>query len=110
MNKKNRPELIDTEKQEPYATFYDRKSALVPPKVVSDIKNSPHPSENALPFEKINDLLNPGYLPVENGYCHFDMCVMSNRTYTAPELQRKGIFKNIPPLPVEIVDFHNIIT
>jgi phloretin hydrolase len=70
MNKKNRPELIDTEKQEPYANFYDRTSALVPSKVISDIKNSPHPGENALPFEKINDLLNPGYLSVENGYCH----------------------------------------
>jgi len=57
MFKKNKPHLNDTEKQEPYAKYYDRESAKVPTEVVNDIERSPYPSEKALLFENINDLL-----------------------------------------------------
>ncbi len=67
---KTKVELNDAEKQEPYAEYYTRKPARIPPKVFDDIKKSPYPVEDALLFENINDLLNPGYLSVENGYCH----------------------------------------
>lgn len=70
MNKQNKPELNDIERQEPYVEYYNRKPANVPPKVISDIQSSPCPGENSLLFEKINDLLNPGYLSLENGFCH----------------------------------------
>jgi len=69
MSKQKKAELNETEKNEPYAKYYNRKKAKIPSKVIADIQNSPYHSEDALLFEKINDLLNPGYLPVENGYC-----------------------------------------
>ena len=70
MNGQGTPELNDAEKQEPYAKYYQHNSAGVPPGVISAMKAGLHPSKDALRFERINDLLNPGYLPVENGYCH----------------------------------------
>ena len=70
MKKQNRPELNDAEKKESYAKYYNRKSAKIPARVIRDIQNGPYPKEDALLFEKINDLLNPGYLSVENGYCN----------------------------------------
>ena len=69
MYEKIKPHLNDAEKQEPYAQYYDRELSEVPQEVISDIRKSPYPIENALPFENINDLLNPGYLSLENGYC-----------------------------------------
>lgn len=70
MMKQSRPELNINEKKEPYSGFYNRKSAEIPSKIIHDIQNSPYPEENALPFNNINDLLNPGYLSLENGYCN----------------------------------------
>jgi hypothetical protein len=67
--KQNRSELNDTEKKEPYAGYYNRKPAEIPSTVIRDIQNGPYPEEFALSFKKINDLLIPGYLPLENGYC-----------------------------------------
>lgn len=66
--KYSRPELNDADKREPYAGYFHREPAAIPSSVISDIQNSPYPREFALPFEKINDLLNPGYLSMENGY------------------------------------------
>ncbi len=62
-------ELSKAEKQEPYIEYYYRKSAGIPSHVIRSIQNSPYPEENALPFEKLNDLLKPGYSFLENGYC-----------------------------------------
>ena len=68
-SKRMKIELSDTEKKEPYANYYYRKNAMIPPDIINDIQNSPYPFENALQYEKINDLLNPGYLSLENGFC-----------------------------------------
>ena len=70
MNKQNRPELNDFERDQPYVEYYNRKPASVPQQVINDIQNGPYPSEKSLSFEHINDLLNPGYLSLENGFCH----------------------------------------
>jgi hypothetical protein len=70
MDRQSRPKLSDAEKQEPYATYYHRESAKVSSSVTADIERSPYPSKDALPFERINDLLTPGYLPIENGYAY----------------------------------------
>jgi hypothetical protein len=70
MEKLITPKLNGSEKQEPYVKWHDRIPAKVPPEVINNIKKSPYPNAKALPFEKINDLLHPGYLPLENGYCH----------------------------------------
>ena len=69
MKQSKKPELSEVEKQEPYAIYYERASAEIPPIVISEIESSPKSSDDALPFERLNDLLNPGYLAIENGYC-----------------------------------------
>jgi hypothetical protein len=65
----NRLELIETEKQLPYAAYYYRESVAIPSSVLSEIEDNTHHHQQALRFENVNDLLNPGYLPLENGYC-----------------------------------------
>jgi len=64
-----RLELTGAEKQLPYATYYDREPADIPASVLSAIQNGTYSYRQALLFENINDLLNPGYLPLEDGYC-----------------------------------------
>jgi len=61
--------LTETEKQQPYAEFYNRPSATIPESVLSEIKNRSYQRDDALLIENINDLLLPGYLPMETGYC-----------------------------------------
>lgn len=70
MNTQILRQLHDDEKQEPYAEYYYRISAAVPPNVIQAIKKSPFPSEEALLFDEKNALLDTGYLSLENGYCH----------------------------------------
>jgi hypothetical protein len=69
MKNQHRPNLTEREIQEPYAEFYNRGQAKIPSMVIDDILNSPYPEKEALLFENINELLNPGYLPLETGYC-----------------------------------------
>lgn len=68
--KKNRPELDKAEKKESYSDYYKMKPAEIPSDVLRDIHIGPYPEELALPFNQINDLLEPGYLTMETGYCH----------------------------------------
>jgi phloretin hydrolase len=65
----SRIELTPFEKQIPYADYYDRRSAPIPESVLESIKQKTYSPKQALAFEDINDLLFPGYLPMENGYC-----------------------------------------
>ena len=70
MFKKQHPSgLTAEEKQKPYAEFFYRNPEKIPETVIAEIQKSPYPHEHALLFEKMNDLLNPGYLPIENGFC-----------------------------------------
>ena len=69
MQQSEKPELNEVEKQEPYARYYERASAVIPLAVLSEIESSPKSSDDALTFARINNLLNPGYLAIENGYC-----------------------------------------
>lgn len=61
--------LTGSEKQNPYVDYYYRESATIPDMVLENIQRKTYTNRQALPFEKINDLLSPGYLPMENGYC-----------------------------------------
>jgi len=65
----SRLELTESEKQTPYADYYYRASAAIPEAVLENIQHKTYTHQQALPFENINDLLLPGYLPMENGYC-----------------------------------------
>ncbi|MBI5552810.1 MAG: hydrolase [Desulfobacterales bacterium] len=56
------------EKKMPEARYYDPTFAPFPEEVAAGLSNGPVESGKALKFEDLNDLLEPGYLAVENGY------------------------------------------
>ncbi|HOX16732.1 MAG TPA: hypothetical protein PLP18_11470, partial [Smithellaceae bacterium] len=58
-------ELTESERQKPYANYYFKESATIPDIVLENIHNKAYTYQQALPFENINDLLLPGYLPME---------------------------------------------
>ena len=53
----------------PYAKYYHRPVAPPNPKLMGILSQGPMDPSKALPFERINDLLDPGYQEVETGYC-----------------------------------------
>ena len=61
--------LTEAERKMPYADFYDRPSATLPKAVLDRINNNTYQPKDALRFENLNDLLLPGYLPMETGFC-----------------------------------------
>lgn len=61
--------LTDEEKEMPEAKYYYTDFAPLPDDVETSLSQGPIDSNDALKFEDINDLLGPGYLDVENGYC-----------------------------------------
>ncbi len=60
--------LTEEEKKLPYADIYDMVTPDPDPAIYDEIKEPLDPSK-ALPIERINDLLNPGYLEAERGWC-----------------------------------------
>jgi hypothetical protein len=61
--------LTAREKAMPEAGYFDPTYASLPEDVSAALSAGPIPSCKALKFEEINELLEPGYLEVENGYC-----------------------------------------
>lgn len=61
--------LTIRERNMPEAKYYDPNFAPLPQEVVDGLSNGPISTDQALKFEAMNDLLDPGYLAVENGYC-----------------------------------------
>lgn len=61
-------ELTTAEKQEPYADLLYLESASIDKQVLRETENGPGNPNSAMQFNCINDLLAPGYLPMENGY------------------------------------------
>ncbi len=52
-----------------YSKYYNRPVAPPNPKLMGILSQGPMDPEKALPFERLNDLLDPGYHEVETGYC-----------------------------------------
>lgn len=65
-------ELTPEEKAMPEAKYYSTDFAPVPDEVMDGIAMGSLPEEKILPFKKINNMLKPGYLEVENGYSLLD--------------------------------------
>jgi phloretin hydrolase len=63
------PDLAEEEKAKPYARFYYREPAPIPDDVQRDIDSGHIDPRNALAIADVNELLNPGYLARETGYC-----------------------------------------
>jgi phloretin hydrolase len=61
-------ELNAQEKAKPYAKYYYQTPAAPDPKLLAVMENPMDPAK-ALPFENLNDLLDPGYHEVESGWC-----------------------------------------
>ena len=63
--------LNEQEKALAYAEFYEMETPAPDPAVYEEVKESLNPTK-ALPIERINDLLDPGYLEAERGWCVLD--------------------------------------
>lgn len=89
-----RPDLTEEEKAKPYASYFERAPAQVPAEIVQAIQAGSMDPKKALPFEMINDLLNPDYHAVETGYCHMP----DNSAYVA-------VLTKMPGLTGEMIDW-----
>lgn len=56
--------------EESYKSYIHRPYVDLPEQVIKSLSGSPVAEKDILPFGKINELLAPGYLPVEIGYCN----------------------------------------
>lgn len=63
MNDGKNGELTPEEKSKPYSKYFYRQPASPAPKSVT-LMDKPIDPSKALPIERINDLLNPGYFSV----------------------------------------------
>ena len=85
-------DLTAEEKAKPYAKYFYATPAPPPPERLAAMERPVDPA-NALPIENINDLLNPGYLEVESGWC-----ILPNGA---------GYVANRTPMPGVTVDMVN---
>jgi len=60
--------LTVEQKAKPYAKYFYQEPAPCDPKQLAKMDNAIDPSQ-ALPIDRMNDLLNPGYLECETGWC-----------------------------------------
>jgi hypothetical protein len=63
------PPLRPDEKALPYSKYYYRPVAPPNQRLLDTLDHGPMDPAGALPIERINDLLDPGYHEVETGYC-----------------------------------------
>jgi len=61
--------LTEEEKTKPYANYFYKEPAAVPEEILRQIDSGAINSADALRFENKNDLLKPGYLARETGWC-----------------------------------------
>jgi len=62
-------ELTAREKERPYSKYFYQPMAPVPKEILDFLEHGPIDAALATPIEQRNDLLKPGYLPAEMGYC-----------------------------------------
>lgn len=65
----NKQYLSAAEKKKPYAKYFYMPMAPVDPAMADSVGKGPIDPSRALSFEHLNDLLKPGYLASEIGYC-----------------------------------------
>ena len=63
-------DLTPEEKAKPYSKYFYQEPAPPAPELARLLQDpKPIDPSDALPIERLNDLLNPGYLKVETGFC-----------------------------------------
>ncbi len=92
MSDVKKADLSPEEKKKPYSKYFYRQPTPPAPERVSAMNRPIDPSK-ALPIERINDLLNPGYFEVESGWC-----VLPNGA---------GYIANLTPMPGVTVEMVN---
>lgn len=92
--KRHQADLTEKEKTRPYAKYFYKELAPVPDETVRAIEAGPMNPRDALPFERLNDLLNPGYHAVETGYCRMP----DNTCYVA-------VLTRMPGVTAEMIDW-----
>jgi len=68
MSDVTKQDLTPEEKVKPYSKYFYRQPAPPSPEKLA-VMDKPMDPSKALPIERINDLLNPGYFEVEAGWC-----------------------------------------
>lgn len=86
MSELKRGDLTPEEKAKPYSKYFYRRPAPPAPERLAAMEKPMDPSK-ALPIERINDLLNPGYLEVETGWC----ILPNGAGYVANHLPMPGV-------------------
>jgi hypothetical protein len=69
INDMPRRELTAEEKALPYSKYYFKDMAKIPQEDLDIVNRGPIDPSLALPISQRNKLMEPGYLPVETGYC-----------------------------------------
>jgi len=64
--------LTEDEEKSPLAKYFYREKARPNPRIMEILSKGPMDPAKALPIERFDDLLDPGYHEVENGYCILD--------------------------------------
>lgn len=64
-----KPTLTEAEKQTEFSELFYKPMAPVDPKLTEIMQQSPIEASRATSIQNRNDILKPGYLEVENGYC-----------------------------------------
>ena len=64
--------LTDEEKNLPEAKYYTTNMGPIPHSVMAAYNSGPPDPMQSLKFEDVNEMLKPGYLAVEDGYCITD--------------------------------------
>jgi hypothetical protein len=86
-HKRFQADLTEEEKTKSYAKYFYKKLAPVPEETMRAIEAGPMDPADALPFKRINDLLNPGYHAVETGHCRMP----DNTCYVAVLTKMPGV-------------------
>ncbi|MBN1653395.1 MAG: hydrolase [Deltaproteobacteria bacterium] len=92
--KRYQTDLTAEEKTRPYARYFYKKLAPVPEETMRAIQAGPMNPRDALAFERLNDLLDPGYHAVETGYCRMP----DNSCYVA-------VLTMMPEVTAEMIDW-----
>ena len=69
MTTATRRELTALEQGKPFAKYYNVPITPAPKEIYDLLDRGPIDPAQALPIQQRNDLLQPGYFPVERGYC-----------------------------------------
>ena len=78
--------LSPEEEEKSYSKYYYMEPAAPDPGML-EAMNKPIDSSRALPIERLNDLLNPGYLDAEAGYC----CLPNGAAFVANHTPMPGV-------------------